>query len=36
MRGCVRMNSPIEGSRVNPFTPSPVVRTSCVELPYMQ
>ena len=31
-----KINSPIEGSRVKPFTPLPKVTTSCVELPYMQ
>ncbi len=30
------MNSPTKGSRVNPYTPLPVVRTKMVELEYRQ
>ncbi len=30
------MNSPTKGSRVNPYTPLPVVRTKMVELEYKQ
>lgn len=29
MSGCVKMNSPREGSRVNPLTPAPVLSTNC-------
>ena len=35
MFGWERQNSPIDGSRVNPFTPWPVVYTSMVEEPYI-
>src|SRR5690606_13245456 len=33
--GCERQNSPMDGSRVKPLTPFPVVYTSIVEEPYM-
>ena len=29
MSGCVKINSPREGSRVNPLTPAPVLSTNC-------
>lgn len=36
MSGCVITNSPIWGSRVNPLTPLPMVKTRIVDDEYMQ